>query len=291
MSWPEGEYEVVIDAELAPGSLTYAECLVPGRSDREFIIYTHTCHPALANDNASGIAVATVLAAEALTRRPTLSYRFVFGPGTIGSICWLARNQQRLDRIRAGLVIGLLGDPGPLTYKRSRRARAEVDLIAERVVRELDPQARIVDFAPYGYDERQFCSPGINLPVGRLTRSSDAGYPQYHTSADNPSLLDATALAQSILAAAGIIDRVDDNRLFRSLSALGEPRLGKRGLFRSMGGAPPGDAEHAMLWLLSLADGAHGLHDAQAASGLPLGTLEAAAGALVAAGLLEEVTS
>ena len=288
-TWPDGEYEVVIDAELKPGHLTYAECLIRGAVEQEILVYTHTCHPALANDNASGMAVATVLAEEALKSRPNLSYRFIFGPGTIGSITWLARNESRLTAVRGGLTIGLLGDVGPLTYKRSRRGTTEIDLIAAQAVRELDPNAKLLDFSPYGYDERQFCSPGINLPMGRLTRSANDAYPEYHTSADNPSLLRAESLAQSILAIATVLNRLDGNRRFRNLSPKCEPRLGRRGLFRSTGGTNPGEFEHAMLWLLSLSDGKHGLQDARAASGLSLETLEHAATALIEAGLLEEV--
>lgn len=287
--WPDGEYEVVIDSDLKPGSLTYAECLVPGASEREILVYTHTCHPALANDNATGIAVAAVLAEEARKSSPNLSYRFIFAPGTIGSIAWLARNEARLATVRGGLAIGLLGDRGALTFKRSRRGTSELDLLAAQAVRELDPNAKVLDFTPYGYDERQFCSPGIDLPVGRLTRSPNDAYPEYHTSADNPSLLDEGALAQSILATATILNRIDGNPLYRNRNPKGEPRLGKRGLFRPTGGVSPDDFEHAMLWLLNLADGAHGLRDTQAASGLPIGLLEGAAQALVEAGLLEVV--
>lgn len=293
--WRDGEYEVVIDSTLAPGSLTLAECVVPGRSAQEVLVYTHTCHPALANDNAIGIAVAAVLARAALRQaadnRPNPTFRFVFGPGTIGSIAWLATHETLLDRIRAGLVIGLLGDAGPLTYKRSRRATTEVDLIAARIVRALDPAARVVEFAPYGYDERQFCSPGIDLPMGRLTRSPNDAYSEYHSSADNLALLDVGAVAQSVQALAMILDRIDRNRLFRSRSPRGEPQLGRRGLYRATGGAGPAQFEHAMLWLLNLSDGTHGLQDAQAASGLPEGTLQLAAEALLQAGLIEEVTS
>jgi aminopeptidase-like protein len=285
----DGEYEVCIDATLSPGSLTYAECLVGGTSPQEVLVYTHTCHPALANDNASGMAVAAVLAGEMLKSRPNLSYRFIFGPGTIGSITWLARNEQRLGSVRAGLVIGLLGDPGPLTYKRSRRGRSEIDLIAARVVSELDAEARVADFTPYGYDERQFCSPAFDLPIGRLTRSANDAYPEYHSSADDLALLRPEAIAQSIRAIGGIFGRLDANRRYRSLNPRGEPRLGKRGLFRATGGTNPGESEHAMLWLLSLADGTHGLQDAQAVSGLPMAALEGAAAALVEAGLLQEV--
>src|SRR5262245_22592923 len=285
----DGEYEVVIDSDLRPGSLTYAECRIPGEGHEEFVVYTHVCHPSLCNDNATGIAVAAVLAGALMRQQPRLSYRFVFGPGTIGSITWLARNRDLASRIRAGLVVGLLGDPAPLTYKRSRRGNTEVDRIGASVVRSLDPRSRVVDFSPYGYDERQFCSPGFDLPVGRLTRSSNDGYREYHTSADNLDLVTHEAIAQSLLAAALILGRVDSNRRYRNLSANCEPRLGKRGLFRSVGGRSPGELEHALLWMLNQSDGLHGINDISAISDLPVATLGAAAQALVAAGLLQEI--
>jgi len=286
---PDGEYEVVIDAELKPGRLTYAERLVRGESSEEFLISTHVCHPSLANDNCSGIALAALLAEQLGRGKPRLSYRFLFAPGTIGSIAWLARNRDRLRRLRGGLVVGLLGDPGPLTFKRSRRGNSEVDRIAAQVVRELDPAARLLDFSPYGYDERQFCSPGFDLPVGRLTRSANDMYPEYHTSADNLELIRADALAQSMFALLRIVERVDTNRRYRNLSPFGEPRLGKRGLFRATGGADPGEFEHALLWILNQSDGGRGIHDIAAGSGLPRAVVQQAANALVAAGLLEEV--
>ena len=284
----DDEYDVCIDSTLTPGSLTYAECLVPGESAQEFLISTHVCHPSLANDNCSGIAVAALLAAELRARKPRLSYRFLFVPVTIGAIAWLARHRDHLARVRAGLVIGLLGDAAALTYKRSRRGNTEVDHIASRVVRELDPSARVVDFSPYGYDERQYCSPGFDMPIGRLTRSSNEGYPEYHSSGDDLQLIQPNALAGSLLALMRIIERVDSNRIYCNRSPHGEPRLGRHGLFRSTGGRSPGEFEHALLWMLNQADGTHGVQDVAACSGLDAATLQQAAEALVAAGLLEE---
>jgi len=288
---PEGEYEVLIDAELKPGSLTYAECLVRGESSEEFLISTHVCHPSLANDNCSGIALAALLAEQLGRGKPRLSYRFLFAPGTIGSIAWLSRNRDDLRRLRGGLVIGLLGDPGQLTFKRSRRGNSEVDRIAAGVVRELDPAARLLDFSPYGYDERQFCSPGFDLPVGRLTRSANDMYPEYHTSGDNLELIRVDALAQSMLALLRIVERVDINRRYRNLRPFGEPQLGKRGLFRATGGVDPGEFEHALLWVLNQSDGGRGILDIAAASGLPQAVVQQAADALAAAGLVEEVVA
>jgi aminopeptidase-like protein len=287
-SLPDGEYEVVIDSSLAPGSLTYSECRIEGELDDEFLISTHVCHPGLANDNATGMAVAALLAAELARTRPRLSYRVLFAPVTIGSMTWLRRNESAARALRGGLVIGLLGGPGPLTYKRSRRGGTEIDAIAAAAVRELDPGAHVVDFSPYGYDERQFCSPGFNLPVGRLTRSPNGEYAEYHTSADNLDLIDADSLTQSICALARILSRVDSNHRLRSRLPNGEPRLGKRGLFRSTGGSNPQAFEYALLWILNQADGMHGLNDIAAASGLPAEVVRQAGEALLDAQLIDD---
>ena len=280
-----GPFEVVVDATLAPGSLTYAECVVPGTTAGEALVYTHTCHPSLANDNLTGIAVAAAAARALREARPRLTWRFVFGPGTIGSLTWLSRNEERLGLIRAGLTLGLLGDPGALTFKRSRRGDTLVDRAAAHVLRREAPTARLVDFEPYGYDERQFCSPGFDLPVGRLTRSSNGAYPEYHTSADNLELIDPPSLAESIRALAALIAVVDGNRRLANLSPKGEPRLGKRGLYGSVGGTGPGEFEHALLWVLSLSDGRHDLLAIAERSGLAFELVARAAAALENAGL------
>lgn len=284
-----GPYEVVIDSTLADGHLTYAECRIPGEGPGEAIVYTHTCHPSLANDNLSGICLSLVLAGELRRQRPRLTWRFVFGPGTIGSLTWLWRNEPDLRRLRAGLCVGLLGDPGPLTYKRSRRGDTGTDRVAAHVLREHGRDGRIVDFEPYGYDERQFCSPGFDLPVGRLTRSSNGTYPEYHTSADNLALLDRTCMAESLQVLARMVATLDANRVCRNLSPKGEPRLGKRGLYGMTGGTSPSAFEHALLWVLSLSDGRTDLVAMAARSGLSISALDEAAQALEKAGLLRVV--
>lgn len=282
---PAGTYEVCVETTLEAGSLSYAECLVPGESDRQVLIYTHTCHPSLANDNLTGCVVAALTARELARYRPRLSYRFVFGPGTIGSLTWLAANEAHLDRISNGLVIGLLGDPGPLTYKQSRRGSAGVDRAAGHV---LAADARIAAFEPYGYDERQFCSPGFDLPVGRLTRSPNGTYAEYHTSADNPDLLDPRCLAESTRALFSIFRVLDGNRYYVNLSPKGEPRLGKRGLYGSLGGTTPGEFQNALLWVLNQADGSRDLLGIAERSGMAFPIIEKAAQALQGAGLLAE---
>lgn len=288
-AFPAGDYEVHIDSTLAPGSLTYAECKVSGDTDGEFLIFTHVCHPALCNDNLTGIALAAIAARELAKHRPHLTYRFVFAPGTIGSITWLARNAHQLHSIRHGLVVGLVGDRGLLTYKRSRRGQAEIDRIAALVLARLDAQARCIDFSPYGYDERQLCSPGFDLPVGRLTRTPNGEYPEYHTSADNLDLIDEESFGQSLRAFASVLAVADRNATYVNLNPKCEPRLGKRGLFRSVGGSNPGEFEHALLWVLNQSDGRHALLDIAERSGMSFELLAGAADALLGAGLLRPV--
>jgi aminopeptidase-like protein len=281
-----GRYEVLIDATLEPGNLTYAEFFQPGSTDEEFLIFTHVCHPSLCNDNLTGIAIATALAAALPEGGGRFGYRLVFAPGTIGSIAWLARNEERVRKVRHGLVIGLLGDRGALTYKRSRRGDADIDRIAAYTLAAQAPGSRLVDFSPYGYDERQLCSPGFNLPVGRLTRTPNNEYPQYHSSGDDFTIIDAGALAESIQVCAAILRTAERDGKYVNLLPKCEPRLGKRGLFRDMGGRHPGEYEHALLWVLNQSDGSQSLLDIAEKSGLPFELIAQAAEALVGVQLL-----
>lgn len=284
-----GKYHAVVEGSLAPGSLTYAECVLPGRSKQEVLFFTHVCHPSLANDNTSGIAIATALAAWLASRPRRYSYRVVFAPGTIGSLCWLRQNQSRLARVEHGLVLGLLGDPAPFTYKRSRRGDCEIDRTVEYVTRSIDSRSRVIDFEPYGYDERQLCSPGFNLPVGRLTRSVNDGYPEYHSSADDLSLVSPNRLQQSLLACQQVVECLESNRRYVNLRPKGEPRLGKRGLYGAVGGRSPAERERAMLWVLNQSDGRASVLDIAERSGIAYPALSQVADELVAAALLRPV--
>ena len=287
----EDQYHVRIDSDLRPGSLSYGEFYVRGATEEEVLLFTHICHPSLCNDNLTGIALATELAAQLQHSNPHFSYRIVFAPGTIGSIAWLAKNEAQVGRVRHGLVLGLAGDRGPLTYKRSRRGDADIDQIAAHVLQEIGDGARLVDFSPYGYDERQLCSPGFNLPVGRLTRTPNNEYPEYHTSADNFSILDEDALAQSLQATAAILRIADRDGIYLNLSPKCEPRLGKRGLFRLTGGRHPGEFEHALLWVLNQSDGTNSLLAISRRSRLPFDVIAAAAEALLGVNLLRRKES
>ena len=219
-----------IDASLEPGSLTYGECELPGEIEDEVLLSTHVCHPALCNDNLSGMVIAAFLGRLLAARRRRHSYRLLFVPGTIGSIAWLALNEAKLGRIAHGLVLTCLGDPGPPTYKRSRRGNAAVDRAAAHVLAARGPH-QLLDFTPWGYDERQYCSPGFDLPVGCLMRTPHGQFPQYHTSADDLAFVRPDALADSLEACAAILDLLDRDRTFLNLQPKGEPQLGRRGLY------------------------------------------------------------
>lgn len=285
-SLPEGEYEVCIDATLSPGSLSLAEAVLPGESRDEILVWTHVCHPSLANDNLSAIAVAAFLARSLAARPRALTYRFVFAPTTIGAITWLALNESSVGRIRHGLVLASLGDRGPYVYKRSRRGNAEVDRVVEYVL-EREGSGSAEDFSPYGYDERQFCSPGFDLPVGRFTRTPNGRYEEYHTSADNLEFVTAESLGASLAACERICTLLEGNRRYRNLAPKCEPRLGPRGLYRNATGRNPSEFEHALLWVLNQSDGSNDLLSIARRSGIDFAVISNAATAAREAGLLE----
>jgi aminopeptidase-like protein len=286
-SLPEGDYEVCVDTTLAPGSLTFGECVLPGRTTDEVLISAHVCHPSLANDNLSGIAVATFLAKalEGIDRHYT--YRFVFAPSTIGVITWLSQRESVTPRIRHGVVISGVGDPGAYNYKRSRRGDAAIDRIVAYVLSQSGVQHSINPFIPYGYDERQYCSPGFNLPVGCFSRSTYGSYPQYHTSADNLDLVRPEHLEQSLELLLRSISIVERDRKMLNLNPKCEPQLGRRGLYSLVGGQNEGQKlQLAMLWVLNKADGSNTLLDVAVESGIGFDVIHNASVALSKAGLL-----
>jgi aminopeptidase-like protein len=280
-------YRVVIDASLEPGSLTYGECVIRGDSEEEVLFSCHVCHPSLANDNISGMVVATMLARYLRQSPRRYTYRFLFIPGTIGSLTWLARNEQTVGRIRHGLVLSCLGDAGGMTYKLSRQSDATINRIVEHVLRHDPGPYSIERFIPYGYDERQYCSPGFDLPVGCLMRTPNGRYDEYHTSADNLSLLRVESLDHSLAVLRRIVAVIEGDATYISLNPKGEPQLGRRGLYATMGGQRSvGYDEMALLWILNLADGRHSLLDIAERAELPFAEIRAAADKLLDVRLL-----
>ncbi len=281
----DGPYDVVVDSTLEPGELTYGELVIPGDSEEEVLLSAHLCHPSLANDNLSGIAVATELARTlaALPRR-RWTYRLLFAPGTIGSITWLARNPQAASKVRHGLVLTGLGGPGPLVYKRTRHADRAIDRAAVHVVTRHGGEVR--DYSPYGYDERQYNSLGFDLAVGRLTRTPHGEYPEYHTSADDLDYVKDDELLAAYAAAVEILDVLENDAAYTNLSPYGEPQLGKRGLYPTMGGKSASDVVMAMLWTLAYSDGATTLLEVADRADLGFAAIRDAAERLEGAGLL-----
>jgi len=289
-SLPDGEYDVLIDSSITDGSLTYGEYLHRGASEDEFLLSAHICHPSLANDNCSGLALLTTLARHLAGMRTRLSYRFLFAPGTIGAISWLARNEANVSRIKQGLVVAGVGDAGSLTYKRSRRGDSAVDSAMAHILAHGFGGSKVIDFEPYGYDERQFCSPGFDLPVGLLQRSYFGTFPQYHTSADNLDFIAPQHLAGSLEAIWRVIEIAETNFTPLNLSPKGEPELERYSLSESLGD-DKGAAKRAMayLWVLNLADGSRSLFDIAERAGLAYNIAFDAARALMRAGLLTSV--
>jgi len=284
----EGSYEVVIDSDLSAGSLSYGEFFIQGESDDEVLISCHICHPSLCNDNLSGIALSTQLAQQLQGRKLKYSYRFLFIPGTIGSITWLSRNQEKISKIKHGLVVVCVGDEGQFHYKKSKSGDAYIDRAVENVLNHSGHDFGLIDFYPYGYDERQYCSPGINLDVGSLSRSSHGQYDEYHTSKDDLALVSEQALSESLTCYLDVVDVLENDQCYMNLSPMCEPQLGKRGLYRKLG-ASEGRAfgEMALLWVLNMSDGKTSLLDISNRSGLAFPEIKNAALALKQAELLQ----
>jgi len=288
-SMTEESYRVDIDSEVAPGSLTYGELFLPGETSQEVLLTCHICHPGLANDNLSGISIMTALAMRQARRTRRLGYRFLFLPATIGAITWLDRNETRIDRIAHGLVLTCLGDSSGFHYKQSRKG-ATIDRAVAHVLRHCGQPSELLPFNPYGYDERQFCSPGFDLPVGCLMRGVHGTFPEYHTSADNLDFVTAEALQQSYAVLETLLDLLDNNRIYRRVDGRGEPQLGRRGLYRAIAGQREagGATQMDLLWFLNLADGSHSLLDMALRADVPFARLEAAARLALDAGLVTE---
>jgi aminopeptidase-like protein len=288
----DSEYDVVIDSDLKNGSLTYGELFLPGDTDDEILLSTHVCHPSLANDNCSGMAVLTHIAMELGQRNNRYSYRLLFAPGTIGAITWLAINEARIVNIKHGLVIAGVGDSGGPTYKRSRWGDATIDKVMSHVLKHGAGAPSILDYFPYGYDERQYCSPGINLPVGLFQNSRYGEYGQYHTSGDNLAFVSPVYLEASYNLIMSALQVLEEDRTLLSTNPKCEPQLGRRGLYALLGGDKTAAAKQmTMLWTLAYADGAHSLLDIAQRAGRPFTEVKDVASLLEEHGLLKDMKS
>jgi aminopeptidase-like protein len=197
-------------------------------------------------------------------------------------------NEAILPRIKHGLVLSCVGDPGKFTYKRSRRGNAEIDRAVEYELIHSGRGFEVLNFAPDGYDERQYCSPGINLPVGCFMRTPNGCYPEYHTSADDLSMVSSFAMGESLAQLLGVIQILEQNRRYVNLNSKCEPQLGRRGLYHQIGGMEDSTGiEKAMFWVLNFSDGVHDLLDIAVRSGIEFPSISKAAELLREAGLLK----
>jgi aminopeptidase-like protein len=251
-------YDIKIDAEFnSEGSMIYGEAFIKGRSEKEILFSTYICHPALANNELSGPLVTAFIYKNLAGKDLNFSYRFLFIPETIGSIFYLSRFGDSLKKnLIAGFVVTTIGDSGAFTYKRSRQGNTLADRAAELVLKQTEDDFIIEDFFPYGSDERQYCSPGFNLPVGSLMRTRYGKYWQYHTSADNKSFISFEAMEKSVQKYLDIVELIEENKTYLNKSPFCEPKLSSRGIQFSS------EADlNAALWLLNLTDGDHDLID------------------------------
>jgi aminopeptidase-like protein len=245
-----GEYEVMIDSSLEDGYMTYGEYFLPGETSDEVLISCHSCHPSLCNDNLSGVTLGTMLAKVLSGIKLRLSYRFLFIPGTLGSITWLAINEAKVANIKHGMVVATVGDAGHMHYKKTRRGDAEIDLAVLHVLQHSGEPYDVREFSPYGYDERQFSSPGFNLPVGSLTRTPHGRFDEYHTSGDDLEFVRPEYLTDSLDKYLSVIEVLEGNKKYMNKNPKCEPQLGKRGLYGVFGGrVDQRNNEMALLWV------------------------------------------
>jgi aminopeptidase-like protein len=276
----DGDYEVCIDSSLENGALTYGEYFIQGKTDKEIVISCYVCHPSLCNDNLSGVVITTLLAKILCNVSCHYSYRFLFIPETIGAITWLHQNKQNLGKIKHGLVVTCAGDSGSSTYKKTRQGNMEIDKTVQNVLRSSGNDYSIDDFFPMGSDERQFCSPGYNLPFGSLMRTGYGRYNVYHTSGDNFDFVKQEFLMDTFSKYISIFFTLENNRYYKNLNPKGEPQLKKRNLINPI---------NTLLWILNFSDGENSLLDISDKSNILFKEIVTAANELVQSKLLEEI--
>lgn len=273
-----GDYRVHIEAGHQPGSISYGECLIPGESEAEVLLSTYCCHPSMANNELSGPVLLAHLG-EWLAREPRrLSYRLLFLPEMIGSIAYLARMREHLQRrVVAGFQVSCVGDERGWGYLPSRDGTTLADRVARHVLQHLDADYTRWRWLDRGSDESNWCAPGVDLPVASVFRSKYGSYPEYHTSLDDlEQVVTARGLAGSFDAYRRIVEALEGNAIPRA-TVLGEPQLGRRGLYPALSAKGSTAGVRPMLDLLSHADGTRSLLDIADLIGLPFREVSALA--------------
>jgi aminopeptidase-like protein len=286
----EDTYEVFIDSSLTFGSLTYGEFFLKGTSNEEVLFSCYVCHPSMCNDNLSGVVLLTQLAKILQKRKTKYSYRFLFIPETIGAISWLYKNEKSIKKIKHGLIVTCVGDSGNFTYKKTRKGDSSIDNIVIKVLEESKKAYQTVDFFPSGSDERQFSSPGFDLPIGSLMRTMYAKFSEYHTSKDDLNFVNSKNLEESLEKYLKIIEILETDVKYISTNQKCEPQLGNRGLYDMIGGKQAeGINKMAVFWLLNLSDGNHSIRDIMKKSNIDQNTLNKSAEILIKFKLLKRI--
>ena len=257
----DGEYEVLINSKLFDGSLTYGELLIKGKSDKEVFISTYVCHPSMANNELSGPTVTTFIA-KWLKTRPNnrFSYRFVFIPETIGSITYLSKNKDYLkSKVIAGFNVSCIGDNRDYSYLPSRRGDTLSDIVSKHVLKNIYPTFKSYKWTDRGSDERQYCAPGIDLPIASIMRTRYGSYDEYHTSLDDlVNVVTEKGLDGGYNALKKAIEAIEENR-YPKINVFCEPQLGKRGLYPTLSTKTSGVEVSLMMNLITWSDGTKSL--------------------------------
>ena len=286
MSLKEGEYEVCIDSELVEGSLTYADLVIPGESAEEIMFSTYVCHPSMANNELSGPALAIHLAQYLQARRNRYTYRFVFAPETLGAITYLSRHSEHLRRhLKAGFVLTCVGDCGEFSYVASRYGDTYADKVAQCILATERPRYKSYSFLERGSDERQYCAPGVDLPVCSVLRSKYGTYPEYHTSADDLSFVSAASYQETWDIYLKMIELIEADGRYR-VTCLGEPQLGRRGLYPATSKKGSSECARTMMNMIAYMDGKNDLMDISRRIGAPVRELIGYLPCLQEAGLI-----
>jgi len=283
-------YEVLVDSTLNEnGSMTIGESFIKGKSEKEILLSTYICHPSMANNELSGPLVSAFIYKKIKERKNLkYSYRFVFVPETIGSIYLLSVKGEHFKKnLEAGFVLTCIGDSGKFTYKKSRNGNSLPDKVTELILKQTEDSYNIIDFFPCGSDERQYCSPGFNLPVGSLMRTMYGKFPEYHTSADNKNFISFEAMEKSVEKYLEIIELLEKNEKYINTMPYCEPQLGKRGLYPTLGSQKDtGNVVSAMMWVLNLSDGTNDLISISEKSKIPVKELYPVIDKLIENGIL-----
>jgi aminopeptidase-like protein len=291
----EGDYRVIIDSVKQPGELIYAEAYIDNGAKKDVLISSYICHPSMANDSLSGVVLSVALYKE-IKKQKYLNnnYRFIFVPETIGTICFLHQNKDTIkESVEYGLVATCLGDTGDFTYKKTRNGNTKIDKVVEYIFKKKRNRGSILDFTPLGSDERQYCSPGFDLPVGVLTRSMYGHFPEYHTSADNLDFVTSEALQESLDMYLEVIETYEANVKFVRTEPFCEPQMGKYDMYRTTGGAGEDSLDEIVqqrMWILNYADEKNDLLDISEKSGFSIFKLKSASKALIENNLISETS-